>query len=262
MTDRFDENDSPTHLRINQAPDVPSRQLRWLRGLGAAVVALSLVVAFGPLFFASDVTSTETTTYFLCLAGVAVLDVGLMAVIITWRNVAASRLGEWQFTIDGFQSSLFRNLLLGGGLHMLSIFLLWIPLLRENDPPLPLNGFLPFAVMSGFGALASIPWLVQYFLNVKGHDLEVHEEGLMVGGFYPCRWNRILGYTVWEDAATLVVLDIRGRGPVEVFMAPGDRKMLVEELRKHVGPPKREGRSDDLPDDNGDNQFGNLSVFR
>jgi len=262
MTNSFDENDSPTHLRINQSPDEPSRQVRWLRGIGGVVMGLSLTVAFAPLFFTADVSSVEITTYLLCLGTVLVLDISLVAVIVTWRNVASSRLGEWQFTVDGFQSSLYRNLILGGGMHTLSLFLLWIPLLMEEKPETPLNGFLPFVVIAGFGALASMPWLVQFFLSVKGHDLEVHEEGMMIGGFYPCRWNRILNYTVWDDAASLIVFNIRRRGPVEVFMAPGDRKILVEELRRHVGPPLREGRSDDLPDDDQNGQFGNLSVFR
>lgn len=262
MTTPFDESDSPTHLPINPGSEVPSRQARWLRGIGGIIMGLSLVVAFAPLFFTADVSSGETTTYLLCLVTVLVLDGSLVAVIVTWRNVALSRLGDWQFTVDGFQSSQYRNLLLGGGMHTLSLFLLWIPLLMKEKPDVPLNGFLPFVVMAGFGALASMPWLVQFFLNVKGHDLEVHEEGMMIGGFYPCRFSRILSYTVWDDAASLVVFDIGGRGPVEVFMAPSDRKILVVELRRHVGPPKREGRSDDLPDDDQNGQFGNLSVFR
>lgn len=262
MTTTFDDSDSPAHLRFNHGPELPSRQSRWLRGIGGTIMGLSLAVAFAPLFFATDVSSKETTTYLLCLATVLVLDVSLAAIIITWRNVASSRLGEWQFTVDGFQSSHYRNLILGGGMHTLSLFVLWIPLLMKEKPDVPLNGFLPFVAMAGFGALASVPWLVQFFLHVKGHDLEVHEEGMMIGGFYPCRWNRILSYTIWDDAASLIVFDIRGRGPVEVFMAPSDRKILVEELRRQVGPPKREGRSDDLPDDDRNGQFGNLSVFR
>ncbi|WDI43153.1 hypothetical protein [Bremerella sp. P1] len=262
MTNPSNESDSPSHLRFNHGSEEPSRQARWLRGIGGIIMGLSLGVAFAPLFFTADVSSAETTTYLLCLVTVLVLDASLVALIITWRSVASSRLGEWQFTVDGFQSSLYRNLLLGGGMHTLSLFLLWIPLLMEKKPDLPLNGFLPFVVMAGFGALASMPWLVQFFLNTKGHDLEVHEEGMMIGGFYPCRWNRILSYTVWDDAASLIAFDIRGRGPVEVFMAPSDRKILVEELRRHVGPPKREGRSDDLPDDDHNGQFGNLTVFR
>ncbi|MBA2117009.1 hypothetical protein [Bremerella alba] len=262
MTNPFDESDSPTHLRINQSPEVLPRQAQWLRGIGGVMVGLSLIVAFAPLFFAADVSSIETTSYLLCLVTVLVLDGSLVAVLITWRTVAMSRLGEWQFTIEGFQSSHYRNLLLGGGMHTVSLFLLWIPLLMQDKPNTPLNGFLPFVAMAGFGALASMPWLVQFFLNVKGHDLEVHEEGMMIGGFFPCRFNRIRSYNVWEDAASLVVFDIRGRGPVEVFMPPNDRKLLVAELRRHVGPPQREGRSEDLSDDNHKGQFGNLSVFR
>jgi len=262
MTKPIDESESPSHLQFNHGTEVPSRQARWLRGIGGIIMGSSLAVAFAPLFFATDVASQETTTYLLCLVTVLVLDGSLAAVIVTWRNVACSRLGEWQFTVDGFQSSLYRNLLLGGGMHTLSLFLLWIPLLVKERPAAPLNGFLPFVVIAGFGAMASMPWLVQFFLNIKGHDLEVYEEGMMIGGFYPCRFNRIVSYCVWDDAASLIAFEIRGRGPVEVFMAPSDRKILVEELRRQVGPPQREGRSDDLPDDDQNGQFGNLSVFR
>ncbi|MFA8017784.1 hypothetical protein [Bremerella cremea] len=262
MTSRFDESGSSENLRINQDPDLPSRQARWLRGIGGIVLGLSVAVACAPLFFSTDVSSSETTTYLLMLVSVLALDLCFVALILTWRNMAAGRLGEWQFTVDGFQSSLYRNLILGGGLHTVAIFVLWIPLVLGRDKDNGEVTFTPFVVMATFGALASIPWLVQFFLNVKGHDLEVHEEGMMIGGFYPCRWNRIQSYSVWDDAASLVSFDISGRGPIEVFMAPGDRKILVEELRRHVGPPEREGRSDDLPDDDHNGQFGNLSVFR
>ncbi|MBI1247566.1 hypothetical protein GC197_06925 [bacterium] len=261
MTTPADDPNWPAYLRINQDDDSPNRPRILLRTMGVLLAAASLAIAVAPLFF-PNVSSSMLTAYLLCLAFIVGLDVCFVGLLLTWRTITRSRLGEWVITIESFQSSIYRNLLLGGGLHIVSIFLLWIPLLSKRDPNPSLQSLGLFVVLSAMGALAAMPWLVQFFLNIRGNDLEVHEEGMMIGGFYPCRWNRIVQYSVWDDAASLVVLDIRGRGPVEVFMAPGDRKILVEILKEHVGPPTREGRSDDLPDDHQQGQFGNLSVFR
>ena len=119
-----------------------------------------------------------------------------------------------------------------------------------------------FMVLSGCSAVISVPWLVQLLINVKGNDLEVHEEGVIIGGFYPCRWQQITSYHVWQDACSYITFHIRGRGPVEVFMSPIDCQLLCEVLAAHVGPPASQGRSSDYPDDRQSGQYGQLTIVR
>lgn len=236
----------------------------WMRLWGTMLGLVSLIIGFLPLVLVDQTAGEKTTAYFLSLVVIIVLDLALAGVILTWRHYARQKLGELMFWIDGFQSSLYRNLVLGGALHTLALFLLWIPLLdgERVAADTPVTGFLPFVGLAGFGALASTPWLVQFFLNVKGSDLEVHEEGLMIGGFYPCRWDRIVRYSIWEDECSLVVIEIRGRGPVEVFMAPVDQQSLLAVLQKQVGPPSSVGRSEDVPENHYPARRDGFSVIR
>lgn len=262
MSHPSDHSDSPSHLRIDDGSSPVSPRPRGLRILAAFIAGVVLLLAIIPFVVSFPATSQQAITYALGLAMVLLIDLGFAAVLLTWRSVARSKLGEWQFTVDGFQSSLYRNLILGGTMQCVAIFVLWLPLLIDAADKNSNVGFALFMTMSGVAALASTPWIVQFVVNVKGHDLEVHDEGLMIGGFYPCRWERIVSYHVWDDACSLITFDIRGRGPVEVFMSPIDRQLLCEELEAHIGPPASEGRSNDLPNDQQPGQFGQLSIFR
>ncbi|PQO46118.1 hypothetical protein C5Y93_11130 [Blastopirellula marina] len=222
----------------------------------------AVLVAASPLIFSFTDHANRMTGYLIGLSVVVGLDVGVTAVILTWRSVIRSRLGEWQFTVDSYQSSMLRSLLLGSGMHLLALFSLWLPLLATGEGK---QSSAPFAVcltLASFAALTSLPWLVQFALNVKGHDLEVHQEGLLMGGFFPCRWQQIVAYQIWEDECALVSIEIRGRGPCEVFMSQIDRKMLVEVLQEHVGPPSSLGRSEDLPDNRHKGPPTGLTIFR
>lgn len=262
MSHPSDHSDSPSHLRIDDGSSPAPPQPRGLRILATFLAGFALLLSIVPFAVSFPETSNQAITYALGLGMVMLLDLGFAAILLTWRSVARGKLGEWQFTIDAFQSSLFRNLILGGAMQCVAIFLLWLPLLTKGVAQNSNIGFALFMTLSAFSALASTPLLVQFLVNVKGHDLEVHDEGLMIGGFYPCRWEQIASYHVWDDACSLITFDIRGRGPIEVFMSPIDRQLLCEELEAHVGPPSSQGKSTDLPNDNHPGQFGQLSIFR
>ncbi|RCS41477.1 hypothetical protein DTL42_23270 [Bremerella cremea] len=261
MSSPSDHPDSSSHLRIEDGSSSASPQQRRLRLLGTAVLGAALLLAILP-FFITSAKPSQIVTFALGLGMIALLDLGFGAILLAWRSTAGSRLGEWQFTVEGFQSSQFRNLIFSGTMQCVAIFLLWLPLLGEADAKNSSSGLVLFMVLSGFSAVASVPWLVQLLVNVKGHDLEVHAEGLMIGGFYPCRWQRITSYHVWQDACSYITFHIRGRGPVEVFMSPIDCKLLCEVLEKQVGPPASQGRSSDYPDGRQAGQFGQLSIFQ
>lgn len=259
MSQPPDNSDSPSHLRISDNVAASPHGDR-LNILAVAMGVLAVLIAIAPLFFPTQPDANHIGEYLLSLGAIIGLDLSLIAVALTWRNVFRSRLGEWQFTIEGYQSSRLRNLLLGGGLQLMSLLFVWIPFLptdNEGGPPLGI-----FIVLSSLAGMASIPWLIQFALRVKAHDLEVHEEGIMIGGFFPCRWQKIASYQVWEDACTFISMDIRGRGPFETFIAPHDRKLLLKELEQHVGPPTSTGRTDDLPPIDPRRQADPFQIFR
>lgn len=257
-----DQSDSPSHLRIDDDSSPISPQQRWLRVLGGVFAVAALIFALLPFLIGLPKTTNQAVTYALGLVMVALIDAGFSAILLTWRNVTCSKLGQWEFTVEGYQSSLFRNLILGGGMQCVAILALWLPLLAADEADNTNVSLAVFMIMAAFSALASTPWLIQYFLKIKGHDLEVYEEGLMIGGFYPCRWERIIGYHVWEDECSFITFDIRGRAPFEVFLSPIDQKLLCETLKEHVGPPTSQGRSSDLPHHNRPGPPGQLSIFR
>jgi len=261
-----EENDPPHQLRISEPTDiVENREDRWLRWIGFFLAIAAVIVAAVPLVVVQDLASEKTSYYIVGLACIGMVDFAMLGLLSAWRFYAHGRMGNLLFTIESFQSSGARSLAISFSLHALAVLLLWIPFFIEIDivnAEAPASSFSVFSLFAGLIVLVGSPWLVQILLGLRGHDVEVFDEGLLFGGFFPCRWKQISAYSVWDDESVLITFDIRGRAPVNVFLASVDRDQIRPILEEHIGPARHEGRSVLPPGRGHDDQRQRLSVFR
>jgi hypothetical protein len=209
--------------------------------------------------------ASRVSAYVMAVGLVLTLD-GLMVVcLLGWRWIHLNSLGEYRYTAAAYEGSLPRNMILGGGMHLVGLMLLWLPLFQPNIPA-PVGGILgpmiPFMVLAGMTSLAAIPWLLQFALGICPNTLECHENGMLMGAFYPVPWSKISSYSLWEDECSMITFRLGGRGPLEVFMSSDDRAQLVETLEQEVGPPQSIGGRVLAPREDNGPQTDTFSIFR
>jgi len=261
-----EDNDPQNQLRISDPTElVENREDRWLRRIGLVFAFTLAIAAAIPLVVVSDWAGEKTSHYIAGLTCISIVDIAMLGLLSAWRFYARGRMGNLLLVIESFQSSAARSLAITVSLHVMALFLLWIPFFLEikvGDAEAPPNHYSVFVLFAGLIVLIGSPWLVQILLGIRGHDVEVFDEGVLLGGFFPCRWKQISAYSVWDDESVLITFDMRGRAPVNVFMATVDRDLLRPVLEKYVGPPRHEGRSVLPPNRGQDDQRQRLSVFR
>jgi len=265
MTDSSpDENPPHLHLTDFDLSNRPATTPRQLGGI-AGLLAVMLVVVCLPIALVPEAAADRVSAYVWAAGIVLALDLILVIGLLFWRTIQFGWLGEYRFTVEAYEGSLPRNMLLGGGMHLVGLMLLWVPLFNPEMPvPFPgaLGPMLPFMVLAGMTAVAAAPWILQFAMGICPNTLECHEEGMLIGALFPCRWSKISSYSLWEDDCSMVTFQLKKRGPLEVFMSTDDRALLVRHLEQVVGPPTSIGGRPLEPNQDNGPKADSFSIFR
>ncbi|MEX0792747.1 MAG: hypothetical protein WD045_06395 [Pirellulaceae bacterium] len=265
MTNSSPDEDPP-HLRLTEfdSSNRPATAPRQLAGF-AGLLAVMLVVACLPIALVPEAAAGRVAAYAWGVGIVLGLDLLLVIGLLFWRTIQFGWLGEHRFTVEAYEGSLPRNMVLGGGMHLMGLMLLWVPLFNA-EMPAPFEGdlgpMIPFMVLAGMTTLAAAPWILQFALGICSNTLECHEEGMLIGALFPCRWSKISSYSLWEDDCSMVTFQLKKRGSLEVFMSTDDRAQLVRQLEQVVGPPTSIGGRPLEPDQENGPKADTFSIFR